>query len=53
MTPKDRLETGKDEFPVPSKRSRFLVSDITPEGLSLIHAQNPRRLCLWSDELSA
>lgn len=46
MTKKERLETGKDEFPVPPKRSRFLVSDITPEGLSLIHAQNPRGLCL-------
>lgn len=53
MTKKERLEAGKDEFPIPPKRSRFLVSDITPEGLSLIHAQNPRGLCLWSDELSA
>ena len=42
MTKKERLEAGKDEFPIPPKRSRFLVSDITPEGLSLIHAQNPR-----------
>ena len=53
MTKKERLEAGKDEFPIPPTRSRFLVSDITPEGLSLIHAQNPRGLCLWSDELSA
>ena len=30
-----------------------LVSDITPEGLSLIHSQNRRGLCLLSDELSA
>lgn len=28
-------------------------SHITPEGLSYIHAQNKRGLCLWSDELSA
>ena len=34
-------------------RRRFLVSDITPEGLSLIHVQNPKGLYLWSDELSA
>ncbi len=34
-------------------RRRFLVSDITPEGLSLIHSQNRRGLCLLSDELSA
>lgn len=53
MTKKERLEAGKDEFPIPPVRRRFLVSDITPEGLSLIHAQNPRGLCLWSDELSA
>ena len=53
MTKKERLEAGEDEFPIPPKRSRFLVSDVTPEGLSLIHAQNPRGLCLWSDELSA
>ena len=53
MTKKERLEADKDEFPEPPTRRRFLVSDITPEGLSLIHAQNPRGLCLWSDELSA
>ena len=47
------MEAGLDEFPQAPVRSRFLVSDITPEGLSLIHAQNPRGLCLWSDELSA
>lgn len=29
-----------------------MVSDVTPEGLSLIHAQNKRGLCLWADELS-
>lgn len=53
MSKKERLEAGLDEFPQAPVRSRFLVSDITPEGLSLIHAQNPRGLCLWSDELSA
>ena len=53
MSKKERLEAGLDEFPQAPVRKRFLVSDITPEGLSLIHAQNPRGLCLWSDELSA
>ena len=53
MSKKERLEAGLDEFPQAPVRRRFLVSDITPEGLSLIHAQNPRGLCLWSDELSA
>ena len=53
MSKKERMEAGLDEFPQAPVRKRFLVSDITPEGLSLIHAQNPRVLCLWSDELSA
>lgn len=43
---KERLEVGLDEFPQVPVRRRFLVSDITPKGLSLIHAQNPRGLCL-------
>lgn len=53
MSKKEHIEAGLDEFPQAPMRRRFLVSDITPEGLSLIHAQNPRGLCLWSDELSA
>ena len=53
MSKKERMEAGLDEFPKAPVRRRFLVSDITPEGLSLIHAQNPIGLCLWSDELSA
>ena len=53
MSKKERMEAGLDEFPQAPVRRRFLVSDITPEGLSLIHAQNPRGLRLWSDELSA
>lgn len=53
MNKKERIENGMDEFPCEPKRKRFLVSDITPEGLSFIHSQNPRGLCLWSDELSA
>lgn len=47
------MEQGKDETPQEPHRKRFLVSDITPEGLSFIHAQNKRGLCLWTDELSA
>ena len=30
-----------------------MVSDVTPEGLGLIHAQNKRCLCLWANEVSA
>ena len=53
MNKKERLENGIDEFPAEPKRKRFIVSDVTPEGLSVIHSQNPRGLCLCSDELSA
>lgn len=53
MSKKERLDAGVQEFPQEPIRKRFLVSDITPEGLSYIHAQNRRGLCLWSDEISA
>ena len=53
MSRKERTECGYEQFPLEPVRRRFLVSDVTPEGLSLIHAQNKRGLCLWADELSA
>ena len=53
MSRKERAESGEEQFPQEPIRKRFLVSDVTPEGLSLIHAQNKRGLCLWVDELSA
>ena len=53
MSRKERAESGSEQFPQEPIRKRFLVSDVTPEGLSLIHAQNKRGLCLWADELSA
>lgn len=53
MSRKERAEKGIDVCPREPIRRRFLVSDITPEGLSLIHSQNRRGLCLLSDELSA
>ena len=53
MNRKERAESGGEQFPQEPIRKRFLVSDVTPEGLSLIHAQNKRGLCLWADELSA
>lgn len=52
MSRKERTDCGITEQPEEPIRKRFLVSDITPEGLSLIHAQNKRGLCLWVDELS-
>ena len=53
MSRKERMESGEEQFPQEPIRKRFLVSDVTPEGLSFIHAQNKRGLCLWADELSA
>ena len=53
MSRKERAENGEEQFPQEPIRKRFLVSDVTPEGLSFIHAQNKRGLCLWADELSA
>ena len=53
MTKKERIDAGILDFPKEPSRKRLLVSDITPEGLTLIHSQNKKGLCLWSDELSA
>lgn len=53
MSRKERAEKGIDVCPREPVRHRFLVSDITPESLSLVHSQNRRGLCLLSDELSA
>lgn len=49
----ERIKAGHEQFPREPKRQRYLVSDVTQEGLSAIHANNPRGLCLWLDELSA
>ena len=53
MSRKERVHAGFEQFPKEPKRLRYLVSDVTQEGLSAIHSHNPRGLCLWADELSA
>lgn len=53
MSRKERVHAGYEQFPKETKRLRYLVSDVTQEGLSAIHSHNPRGLCLWVDELSA
>ena len=53
MSRKERVHAGFEQFPKEPKRLRYLVSDVTQEGLSAIHSHNPRGLCLWVDELSA
>lgn len=53
MSRKERVNAGYDQFPKEPKRLRYLVSDVTQEGLSVIHSHNPRGLCLWVDELAS
>lgn len=53
MSRKERVHAGFEQFPKEPKRLRYLVSDVTQEGLSALHSHNPRGLCLWVDELSA
>ena len=53
MSRKERVHAGFEQFPKEPKRLRYLVSDVTQEGLGAIHSHNPRGLCLWVDELSA
>lgn len=53
MSCKERADNDEEQFPEEPIRKRFLISDVTSEGLSLIHAHNKRGLCLWADQLSA
>lgn len=52
MTKRERIEAGFDALPMESIRRRYLVSDVTQEGLSAIHSHNPRGICLVADELA-
>lgn len=38
MSRKERTESGEEQFLQEPIRKRFLISNVTPEGLSLIHA---------------
>ena len=51
MNRKERMNSGLDEYPQEPVRKRFIVSDTTPEALNSIHSENPRGLCLLTDEL--
>ncbi len=53
LSKKEREDQGITEQPEPPRQIRYIVSDITPEGLTFIHEQNPRGLCLYADELKA
>ncbi len=53
MSRKERAEKGIEVCPVNLSAIVFLCLILLPEGLSLVHSQNRRGLCLLSDELSA
>ena len=53
LSKKEREEQGVSEQPEPPRQKRFVVSDVTPEGLAFIHEQNKRGLCLYADELKS
>lgn len=53
MTKKEREESGHSEPLSPPRLKKFIVSDITPEGVAHIHEQNPRGIGLYVDELKS
>ena len=53
MSKREREEQGITEHPQPPRHTRFVVSDVTPEGLAVIHEQNKRGICLYADELKS
>ena len=52
LNKKERDELGMIE-PVKPVWKRFLVSDVTPEGLAEVHKFNPRGIALYADELAS
>lgn len=51
LTPKERKDQGLTEMPQAPNLHKFIVSDITQEGLAYIHEQNKRGICVYVDEL--
>lgn len=51
LTPKERKDQGVNEMPQAPSLHKFVVSDITQEGLAYMHEQNKRGICLYVDEL--
>lgn len=47
----ERENRGVNEMPTAPSLKKFVVSDITQEGLAYIHEQNKRGICLYVDEL--
>ncbi len=49
---KERTANGYEQNPVEPIRKRFTMQDVTPEAVHRILSENPRGLCLVSDELA-
>ena len=47
----ERQNLGVTDTPQAPQLKKFVVSDITQEGLAYIHEQNKRGICLYVDEL--
>ncbi|MEG1400781.1 DUF3987 domain-containing protein [Bacteroides sp.] len=47
----ERENRGVNETPTAPSLKKFVVSDITQEGLAYIHEQNKQGICLYVDEL--
>ncbi len=52
LSTKDRTANGYEQNPVEPIRKRFTMQDVTPEAVHRILSENPRGLCLVSDELA-
>ena len=49
---KERVASGYEQNPTEPIRLRFTMQDVTPEAVHRILSENPRGLCLVSDELA-
>lgn len=52
LPPKERAANGYEQNPAEPIRKRFSMQDVTPEAVHRILSENPRGLCLISDELA-
>ena len=52
LPPKERVANGYEQNPTEPIRKRFTMQDVTPEAVHRILSENPRGLCLVSDELA-
>lgn len=52
LPPKERVASGYEQNPTEPIRLRFTMQDVTPEAVHRILSENPRGLCLVSDELA-